>query len=90
MRVQQRTKPAQKSAPSAATLNVLTENVITLATARKMWPAEFQPSVVTVWRYCTQGKRVGKAKVMLEHAKLCGRICTSEQAVTRFLQATQG
>jgi hypothetical protein len=65
--------------------------------------ADERPANATVWRWCKRGLQVkwvvpadGLApappagqKVLLEHWRVGGRIMTTEQAVRRFLEATQ-
>ncbi len=65
--------------------------------------ASQRPAHTTVWRWCKRGLQVkrphavaangdnepGANKVRLEYRRIGGRIITTEQAVRRFLDATQ-
>jgi hypothetical protein len=69
---------------SAPNLHLLTEDVVSMSQAAREVPGKPSPS--TLWRW----SRRGIDGVTLETVKVGSRIFTSRQAVTRFLEATQG
>ncbi|MCA9137861.1 MAG: DUF1580 domain-containing protein [Planctomycetales bacterium] len=64
---------------------VLTEDVLTLQDARNELRhfLGHRPDKTTLYRWCLRGVR----GVKLEHVRLGGRIITSRQAITRFIEA---
>ncbi|MEM6468257.1 MAG: DUF1580 domain-containing protein [Planctomycetota bacterium] len=65
-----------------STVDLLTEDLLSLAQATREIPT--RPNVSTVWRWAKRGIR----GVRLETVKVGGKQMTSVQALTRFLQAT--
>ena len=66
-----------------------TEDLIDLHEAAAMFPVPAtrkKPHYCTMLRYCNAGKR----GVVLESFRAAGRVVTTKQAVTRFLDATSG
>jgi hypothetical protein len=67
---------------SEGAADLLQEDIITFAEARKMIPTDPPPSVSTISRWCTSGT----GDVKLESTYIGGRRKTSRQAVERFLR----
>lgn len=65
-----------------STVDLLTEDLLSLAQATRQLPT--RPNVSTVWRWAKRG--VGGTK--LETIKIGGKQLTSLQAINRFLVAT--
>ncbi len=69
-------------------LDLLAEDVISIANARKQFPGD--PSPATVWRWAQRGVRsVDGGRVKLEIVRSGGKTYTSLQAITRFIAAQQ-
>ncbi|MCM2369659.1 DUF1580 domain-containing protein [Aporhodopirellula aestuarii] len=64
------------------TLDLLTEDLISISEAAKEIPT--QPHISTVWRWTQRPVRGAK----LETIKIGHATLTSRQAITRFIQAT--
>lgn len=67
-------------------LNILCEDVATFVELSNLFPSSHRPHVSTIWRWHKRGIN----GVKLEAVKLGNSIVSSKQALTRFLQATQG
>lgn len=68
----------------SATSRILTEDVLTLADARRELAGIIgrRPDKTTLYRWCLRGVQ----GVKLDHVRLGGRILTSRQAITRFIE----
>jgi len=66
-------------------IDIKTEKLLTLAEASRRLPAVDgrRVSLTTLWRWCTKG--VGPVKVKLDHVRIGRRMCTTEEAVHRFM-----
>lgn len=71
--------------------NLLTENVISLGTAARMFPGSRgaeQTSPSTVYRWAVKGTRTSDGRtIRLEHFRAGCRVMTTRQAVERYVQA---
>ena len=69
---------------ATATQRILSEDVISLHEARQELEPIFgkRPDKTTLYRWCLKG--IGGTK--LEHVRIGGRILTSRQALTRFIE----
>lgn len=77
--------PTSTANRNGAVRRILTEDVLTLEDARREVTAMVghRPDKSTIFRWCLRG--VGGVK--LEHVRLGGRLLTSRQALTRFVEA---
>jgi len=65
-------------------IDIEKETVFPLSHARKVVPVGGKElHVSTMWRWCSRGLR----GVKLEHVRVGHRICTSTQAISRFVNA---
>lgn len=64
------------------------EQLATLTEATKLIPPVngHRPSTTAIWRWCTKG--LGPDRIRLEHVRIGRRVCTSQEAINRFLNAT--
>jgi len=72
-------------ASETTTSRILTEDVLTLADARRELHqvTGHRPDKCTIYRWCLKGVK----GTTLEHIRLGDRILTSRQALTRFIEA---
>ncbi|KAA5546027.1 DUF1580 domain-containing protein [Roseiconus nitratireducens] len=66
-------------------LHLLTEDLVSIPDAAKLFPSSARPHQATVWRWQNRGLR----GVKLETVRIGQHRFTSRQAVTRFLERTQ-
>ena len=64
-------------------IDINEESVFSLSQAAKVLPSidGRRPHPSTIWRWCTRGIR----GVHLEHVRVGGRVCTSADALNRFV-----
>jgi len=75
-------------------IDVSTETLLFLAEASRRLPRTFNGKGVhtsAIWRWMTRGLKNDEGEVIrLEFIEIGGRICTSEQALRRFLSRLKG
>ena len=65
-------------------IDIEKEQIFPLSHARKVVPVGGKElHVSTIWRWCSRGLR----GVKLEHVRVDRRVCTSTQAISRFVNA---
>lgn len=69
-------------------IDIATEKLVTLTEAARLLPRIDGKSLSpnAIWRWCMKG--VGQEKVKLDHVCIGRRVCTSEEALHRFMQAS--
>jgi len=68
----------------ASTIDLRTDELLTLAEACRLLPKT--PSPATLWRWRTRGVSVGGQRIKLECIRVGGKWCTTRQAMANFLR----